>query len=130
MLFGLRSCLLVVAFSVHNLFEGMAVGLEETSSGVWQLFLAVIIHSVAIIFCIGTDMVVGGTRPWKLVGYMVVVSGVTPLGVIIGVVVSASANTHHLLVGIMQGLAAGRSEERRVGKECSFRCRSRWSPYH
>ena len=25
---------------------------------------------------------------------------------------------------------AYRSEERRVGKECSFRCRSRWSPYH
>ena len=23
-----------------------------------------------------------------------------------------------------------RSEERRVGKECSVRCRSRWSPYH
>ena len=23
-----------------------------------------------------------------------------------------------------------RSEERRVGKECSERCRSRWSPYH
>ena len=25
---------------------------------------------------------------------------------------------------------AGRSEERRVGKECSLTCRSRWSPYH
>ena len=23
-----------------------------------------------------------------------------------------------------------RSEERRVGKECIGRCRSRWSPYH
>jgi hypothetical protein len=23
-----------------------------------------------------------------------------------------------------------RSEERRVGKECRLRCRSRWSPYH
>ena len=23
-----------------------------------------------------------------------------------------------------------RSEERRVGKECSKQCRSRWSPYH
>ena len=23
-----------------------------------------------------------------------------------------------------------RSEERRVGKECVFLCRSRWSPYH
>src|SRR3546814_15049883 len=26
--------------------------------------------------------------------------------------------------------AAGRSEERRVGKECVSQCRSRWSPYH
>ena len=26
--------------------------------------------------------------------------------------------------------AAGRSEERRVGKECTVLCRSRWSPYH
>ena len=27
-------------------------------------------------------------------------------------------------------LDADRSEERRVGKECTARCRSRWSPYH
>ena len=26
--------------------------------------------------------------------------------------------------------ARERSEERRVGKECSLLCRSRWSPYH
>src|SRR3546814_1371564 len=26
--------------------------------------------------------------------------------------------------------ASVRSEERRVGKECVSRCRSRWSPYH
>src|SRR3546814_11714044 len=28
------------------------------------------------------------------------------------------------------GLPNGRSEERRVGKECVSTCRSRWSPYH
>src|SRR3546814_5200272 len=28
------------------------------------------------------------------------------------------------------GLLGGRSEERRVGKECVSTCRSRWSPYH
>ena len=27
-------------------------------------------------------------------------------------------------------LGPGRSEERRVGKECLRLCRSRWSPYH
>src|SRR3546814_3217177 len=28
------------------------------------------------------------------------------------------------------GLHLGRSDERRVGKECVRTCRSRWSPYH
>ena len=28
------------------------------------------------------------------------------------------------------GVLKGRSEERRVGKECRIGCRSRWSPYH
>src|SRR3546814_15425119 len=27
-------------------------------------------------------------------------------------------------------IGEGRSEERRVGKECVSTCRSRWSPYH
>src|SRR3546814_15474987 len=27
-------------------------------------------------------------------------------------------------------VTVGRSEERRVGKECVSTCRSRWSPYH
>ena len=31
-------------------------------------------------------------------------------------------------VGMMG--ARRRSEERRVGKECGYQCRSRWSPYH
>ena len=33
-------------------------------------------------------------------------------------------------VVLFAGLAYLRSEERRVGKECSEPCRSRWSPYH
>src|SRR3546814_19710539 len=38
-----------------------------------------------------------------------------------------AALVEHLVVG---QLALGRSEERRVGKECVSTCRSRWSPYH
>src|SRR3546814_2898022 len=40
----------------------------------------------------------------------------------------------HSGVDCMEHLGAtnryGRSEERRVGKECVSTCRSRWSPYH
>src|SRR3546814_5524106 len=31
---------------------------------------------------------------------------------------------------VAEARAVGRSEERRVGKECVSTCRSRWSPYH
>ena len=35
-----------------------------------------------------------------------------------------------LFAGLTVDELANRSEERRVGKECYGRCRSRWSPYH
>ena len=42
----------------------------------------------------------------------------------------ASADLSKLQINIVRSHAAGRSEERRVGKECIPPCRSRWSPYH
>src|SRR3546814_15305453 len=33
-------------------------------------------------------------------------------------------------VSRLRSTRTGRSEERRVGKECVSTCRSRWSPYH
>src|SRR3546814_18618607 len=35
-----------------------------------------------------------------------------------------------LMQGKLADMYVGRSEERRVGKECVSTCRSRWSPYH
>ena len=41
-------------------------------------------------------------------------------------------HNHHNVVPAAKGLGKHgvRSEERRVGKECASKCRSRWSPYH
>src|SRR3546814_11544093 len=35
-----------------------------------------------------------------------------------------------LVIDMIGEQQVGRSEERRVGKECVSTCRSRWSPYH
>src|SRR3546814_11398210 len=35
---------------------------------------------------------------------------------------------HYSVLGPGTGLGVGRSEERRVGKECVSTCRSRWTP--
>ena len=49
----------------------------------------------------------------------VVVPRVVGACVTLGVAVKSLAST-----------SRARSEERRVGKECKLKCRSRWSPYH
>ena len=45
-----------------------------------------------------------------------------------------SLDTYELVYAIEEEMGVSipddRSEERRVGKECSEPCRSRWSPYH
>src|SRR3546814_15514073 len=38
--------------------------------------------------------------------------------------------TGHVAAFTIKLVGLGRSEERRVGKECVSTCRSRWSPYH
>ena len=49
-------------------------------------------------------------------------------GIVSGGASIASSTGAGLGAGV--GAIAARSEERRVGKECTIQCRSRWSPYH
>ena len=42
----------------------------------------------------------------------------------------AEASLKEYMAKLQSAQAEARSEERRVGKECRIRCRSRWSPYH
>src|SRR3546814_4416446 len=44
--------------------------------------------------------------------------------------VQCTVTGQHHPCRLASGLKRGRSEERRVGKECVSTCRSRWSPYH
>ena len=56
-------------------------------------------------------MVSNGTRQARLILSMVVLSMVTPLGVVMGLVLTLHAQTetgaHLLLVGVLQGVAGG-----------------------
>src|SRR3546814_17511335 len=50
------------------------------------------------------------------------------IGIVAAMLVNAGLLEHSL--DAAPAAAHGRSEERRVGKECVSTCRSRWSPYH
>src|SRR3546814_11827432 len=61
------------------------------------------------------------------------VTSITNIGILAGALLVAagksSAASRRAPLTTRQWVV-GRSEERRVGKECVSTCRSRWSPYH
>ena len=42
----------MLALSFHAVFEGLAVGLEESNSDVWTMFGAIATHKFIITFCV------------------------------------------------------------------------------
>ena len=61
----LRGFLVILALSLHAVFEGIALGLTATESSVWYLFFAVASHKFVISFCIGMQFVSSGKSPFN-----------------------------------------------------------------
>ena len=62
-------------------------GLEVSFKGIWTLFLAISVHATAILFLVGTDLIASGVKKSRMIPYIVVLSLVTPVGIIIGKVI-------------------------------------------
>ncbi|KAB0792476.1 hypothetical protein PPYR_14435 [Photinus pyralis] len=105
---SLRGLLVVLALSVHELFEGLTVGLESSASNVWYMFAAVSVHKLVIAFCIGIELVTTKTKLLLNVIYVFIFSIVSPIGIGIGLAITVDKQDSTALVSvILQGLASG-----------------------
>ncbi|KAG7207375.1 hypothetical protein KM043_009036 [Ampulex compressa] len=106
---SLRGLLIILGLSVHELFEGLAIGLESSSSYVWYMFAAVAAHKFVIAFCIGVELIASKTRRYLAVIYVCTFAIVSPLGIGTGMLLvgGGSAAASGPLAVILQGLASG-----------------------
>ncbi|KAG4076781.1 hypothetical protein HA402_009127 [Bradysia odoriphaga] len=104
---SLRGLLIVLALSVHELFEGLAVGLEDTPATVWYMFGAVAAHKLVLAFCVGVELIVAKTQKWLAFVYVFTFAAVSPMGIGIGILISGESTTTGLISAILQGLASG-----------------------
>lgn len=103
---SIRGLLVVVALSVHELFEGLAVGLESAPATVWYMFGAVSAHKLVIAFCIGVELITIQTKTILIILYVFTFAVVSPLGIGIGIAVTDDSGAGVPSV-ILQGLACG-----------------------
>lgn len=81
----LRGLLAVLALSVHGVFEGLAVGLEQSPTNVWYMCVALATHKLVVVFCVGMELIGAGVRAACIVVYVCGFAVVTPAGTALGV---------------------------------------------
>lgn len=54
---GMRSLILILALSLHHLFEGISLGLQRTVAGAFMLLIALLCHETIISFSLGLQFV-------------------------------------------------------------------------
>ena len=91
------------------MFEGMAVGLEESVDDVWTLFFAISFHKWIIVFCICMELQQSGTKNLIFFSYLTVFSFISPLGIGVGTAIfeAGDSGVNELTVSTLQGIAGG-----------------------
>lgn len=80
---SIQGLIIIMGLSLHEILEGVAIGLEESEGDVWSLFAAVATHKFVITFCVGMDMASNGVKTSLQISYMIVLSLVSSVGMII-----------------------------------------------
>ena len=80
----LRGVVLLVALSLHMVFDGLALGLLDKDSKVWQLLAALSLHKILVFFTIGLqslEILASAKKAIVVVGVLALVS---PCGILLG----------------------------------------------
>ena len=99
--------ILLIALSVHGVFEGIALGVMNTVKECSILFSAIILHKWAAAFALGISFYKSGTEKDLFIKMILLFTSFGPLGIIIGMIFSDAGNLikgvtspechHHLL---------------------------------
>ena len=96
---------LMIALSVHSVFEGLALGISDQESDVLNMALAILIHKGAASSSLGISLVKTFPDDFKLCRWLVFTfSCATPLGVILGIILAGQGTIYGI---IFSSLAAG-----------------------
>ncbi|KAK7602779.1 hypothetical protein V9T40_006753 [Parthenolecanium corni] len=98
-----NSLILLLALSVHSLFEGLTIGLLKSPSVVLQLFIAILVHKIPVAFSLGSSLVQSELKTSAVIHFDLWFSLMTPIGTGIGVLLNTlpSVIDLQLLNGIL-----------------------------
>ncbi|XP_006008653.1 zinc transporter ZIP1 [Latimeria chalumnae] len=104
----IRSFILVFSLSLHSIFEGLAVGLQEANSKVLEICIALLIHKSIIAFSLTLKLIQSRLRQRVVVACIMLFAVMSPLGIGLGIALSESEDAVHQMVRcVLEGIATG-----------------------
>eukprot|EP00057_Strongylocentrotus_purpuratus_P006548 XP_011661022.1 PREDICTED: zinc transporter ZIP3-like [Strongylocentrotus purpuratus] len=104
----LHSIILLLALSVHSVFEGMALGLQEDIKQIIYLLVAMVAHESLAAFALGASLLKSEVQLSAYIVYGVIFSSMIPLGAAIGVGIQSNHSFGaDVCSAVMQAVAAG-----------------------
>ena len=105
----LRGLVLLIALSLHMIFDGLALGLLKDDSKVYQLLAALALHKVLVFFTIGLQTLELLASVRKTMFVIIIFALMSPAGVLIGesINISGESQAKDLSSAILQGIATG-----------------------
>eukprot|EP00090_Calanus_glacialis_P032863 TRINITY_DN54438_c0_g1_i1.p1 TRINITY_DN54438_c0_g1~~TRINITY_DN54438_c0_g1_i1.p1 ORF type:complete len:314 (+),score=93.11 TRINITY_DN54438_c0_g1_i1:71-1012(+) len=103
-----RGFLVVLALSIHDFFEGIALGVCKRATSVWFLLLAFASHKWVISGTLGLNWARSPVKAVVSMLYMTVFCGISPVGVAVGMALKQSGEDQGgAALIVFQGLATG-----------------------
>lgn len=102
--------LTIMALSVHEVFEGMAVGLEDQAPMVWYLLAAISCHKIILSAFVGLQLLATKSKPSISYIFITIYAFTSSIGILVGLLVSlcSSQNAYLELTSVgLQGIATG-----------------------
>lgn len=106
---NLRSLLLLLALSFHSVFEGLAIGLQNSKENMLTIFVAVMLHKAIMAFSLGLNIAQSSFSVKAFIASSLVFSLASPLGVGVGIGLSGlpASIPQRICNGVLQGIAGG-----------------------
>ena len=105
----LRALMLLMALSLHSIFEGLAVGLQSDAGQVLGIFAALVLHKSILSFSVGMNLVQSRLSTKICIRSMLFFSLTAPVGVGVGILITDlwESKASNLVDGILTGIASG-----------------------
>ena len=104
-----RSLMLLFALSFHRVFEGMAIGLQQSSSQMLSITVAIVVHEAIVSFSLGISLAQSNLSLKSFLISNLIQCLSSPLGIALGIPLSSLPYSiaRDTMSGTLQGIAGG-----------------------